>query len=137
MKRLVLLNYLLFSILFYSFNIIGTNENIIAEAKILSSWSSPFKSSTKQHRYQEGFCANTLIQIPSGCRPIKKLNQGDIVASCNGEEQKIIAITKQQVNRYIKFIADNTTIYTGYDQYYYRFPTGMGVAAQNIKAGDM
>lgn len=136
MKRLILLNYLFFSILFLS-NIACANENIIAEAKILSSRSSFFTFSTKQYRSQEGFCANTLIQTPFGYKAIKKLSQGDSVIGCNGKEKRVVAITKHYVNRYIKLIVDNTIIYTGYDQFYYRFPTGMCVAAQNIKAGDM
>jgi hypothetical protein len=137
MKRVAQLPCLLFFILFCSFTIKCSSENVIAEAKPISPWSSPLKSSIKEYRDQEGFGANTLIHTFFGYKAIKELSQGDIVIGCNGKEKRIVAITKHHVNRYVKLVVDNTTIYTGYDQFYYRFPTCMCVTARNIKAGDM
>ncbi len=122
MKKLIKFNCLLISILFYSYNSIQPTEKIITEAQpvLLSS----FKSAIKQH----GFCANTLVQTSFGYKEIKELTQNDVVIDCNGEEKKIIAITKHYVNRYIKFIVGDTTICTGCDQLYYKFP-GIWIAA--------
>lgn len=133
MKKLIFLNYLLFSVLFYACNS-TCDENRVVERLIPSSWVPLFPS---PYRPQEGFSGSTLIQTPLGYKPIKKLNQGDIVIGCNGKEKRIVAITKHHVNRCVKLIINNTTMYTGYDQRYCRLSTYMGVAAHKIKPGDM
>ncbi len=131
MKQLVKFNCFLVSILFYSCNITQPTEKIITEAQPVLLLSS-FKSAIKQH----GFCANTLVQTPFGYKAIKELMQNDIVMDRNEKEKKIIAITKHCVNQYIKLIVNDTIIYTGYDQLYYKFPDIL-VTAQEIKANDM
>src|SRR5258708_7724207 len=110
MKRLIVLNSLLFFVLLYRFNSSYATENVIVEAKILSSSGPSFGPWTKPSYYQEGFCGNTLVQTPFGYKAIKSLAEGDAVIDCNGQEKKVIAITKDYVNRYIKFIVDGISI---------------------------
>lgn len=136
MKRLFFLNSLLFSIVFCAFHS-ASGENIVVEPQIPSSWVSPFQSSTKQYRPQEGFSAHTLVQTPFGYTPIKKLSQGDIVIGCKAREKRVVAITKNYVSRCVKLTINNTTFYTGYDQRYYRYPLSSIVAAHKIRPGDM
>jgi len=133
MKRLIFLNCLLFSVLFYASHS-TRDENRVVERKIVSSWEPLFPN---PYRPQEGFSGSTLIRTPFGYKPIKKLSQDDIVIGCNGKEKRIVAITKHHVNRYVKLIINDTTMYTGYDQRYCRLSTYMGVAAHKIKPGDM
>jgi Tfp pilus assembly protein PilE len=133
MKKLIFLNCLLFSIFFYAFDS-TRDENRVVE-RLIPRPREPLLPG--QYRPQEGFCANTLVKTPFGYKPIKKLNQDDIVIGSNGREKRIVAITKHYVNRCVKLIIHNTTMYTGYDQYYYKSPTCAGVKAHKLKAGDM
>ncbi len=130
MKRLAKFSCLLVFILFYSCNSTQTVEKIITETKTMPLLFT-FKSAIKQH----GFCADMFMQTSVGYKEIKKLTEGDIIIDCNREEKKIIAIMKHFVNRYIKLVVGDTSICTGCDQLYYKFP-GIWIAAQEIKIGD-
>jgi hypothetical protein len=135
MKRLVLLHCLLFSILFYAFNIACIVENIPAKPQ---TFASPYPSSnffTKKQYDEKGFCGNTLVQTPYGYKPIKNLVKDDVVINCNGQEKRIVAITKKYVDQYVKIVVDNTTIYSGCDQCYYAFPVSIWFSAKRIWTG--
>jgi Tfp pilus assembly protein PilE len=131
MKQLTLLSCLLFSTLFCTLNTACVIENIIAEKQTLSSAMPPFSFSTRNY-CQKGFCGNTLVQTPYGYKPIKELVEGNIVIDCNGEEKKIVAITKKYVDQHVKLIVDNTPIYSGCDQCYYISPVSIWIPAQRI-----
>jgi Tfp pilus assembly protein PilE len=132
MKRLIVLNYLLLII----FNTCISSGKIV-ETKFLSlPWTSFSYLLDKSHSLQEGFCSDTIIKTSFGYRPISVLVEGDIVIDYEGSKKKVIAVSKQYVNRYIKFVVGNTVICTGYDQLYYTFHSDMWLAAHNIVVGD-
>jgi len=137
MKQLILLNCLLSFTFFNTFNTTYFVENMPATLLSLPSPYPSFIFSTKQQYDQEGFCGNTLVQTPYGYKSIKNLVKDDVVVDYNGQEKRIVAITKHYVNRYIKLIVDDISIYTGCDQLYYVFPDSRCVAAQDIKAADL
>ncbi len=133
MKKFVFLHGLLFSILFCASHSIRS-EGIVVERK------TPLPRRPllpNEYRPQEGFCGNTLVKTPFGYEPIKTLREGDIVIGGNGKEKIIVAITKHHVNRCVKLIIHNTTMYVGYDQMYYNPSTYIGVKAYRLKPGDM
>ena len=138
LKRLVLLHCLLFSTLFYTFNTVGMVENIPAQRATLSSPCpySAFFSPAREYN-EKGFCGNTLVQTPYGYKPIKNLVKGNVVIDCNGQEKIILAITKKYVDQYVKLVVDNTTIYSGRDQFYYAFPLEIWFSAKRAWAGEM
>ncbi|HLC06788.1 MAG TPA: toxin C-terminal domain-containing protein [Candidatus Babeliales bacterium] len=135
MKRLVRLIFLLFFVVFYSFNTVCIIENI--PYKPLPSSLPPFFSSfsAKQRYNQEGFCGNTLVQTPRGYKQIKNLVRGDVVIDYEGQEKRIVAIAKKYVDQYVEFVVDNTAVYSGADQCYYTTSFGLWFSGQRVYPG--
>jgi Tfp pilus assembly protein PilE len=125
----------LFFTLFYTFNIACIIENIPAKPQ---TFASPHPSSnffTKKQYDEKGFCGNTLVQTPYGYKPIKNLVKDDVVINCNGQEKRIVAITKKYVDQYVKIVVDNIAIYSGCGQCYYAFPVSIWFSAKRIWTG--
>ena len=136
MKKHIFVNWLLFSIVFYaSYSI--CDENIVFERMTLCTPNPIGPYSVNQYKPQEGFGGDTLIQTPFGYTPIKRLSEGDVAISSAGEEKKIIAITKNYVNQYVKLTLNDVTMFVGYDQRYYAFPTCASIKAHRFRPGDM
>jgi hypothetical protein len=132
LKRLVRLSYLLFFVIFYSFNTVCIIENIPSKP-LPSSLPPCFSSFSAKQRYnQEGFCGNTLVQTPHGYKPIKTLVKGDVVIDFQGQPKRIVAIARKYVDQYVRLVVDNTVIQSGCDQRYYVHPLSMWFSAKRM-----